>query len=49
MCTKFWLKSVKGRYHSEDQGVDGRIILNIDLWEIGLEGVGFIRLAQDTV
>jgi hypothetical protein len=27
MRTKFWIESEKGRYHSEDLGVDGRIIL----------------------
>jgi hypothetical protein len=27
MFTKFWLESLKIRYHSEDQGVNGRIIL----------------------
>jgi hypothetical protein len=25
--TKFWQKNLKGKYHSEDLGVDGKIIL----------------------
>jgi hypothetical protein len=28
MCIKFWLESLKGRDHSEDLGIDGRIILS---------------------
>jgi len=31
----------------EDLGVDGRVILNIDLREIGWEDIGCIHLAQD--
>jgi hypothetical protein len=27
MATNFWTKSVKGRDHLEDQGIDGRIII----------------------
>jgi hypothetical protein len=26
---KFWLESLKGRDHSEDRGIDGRIILDL--------------------
>jgi hypothetical protein len=27
MRTRFWLESLKGKYHSEDLGIDGKIIL----------------------
>jgi hypothetical protein len=26
ICTKFWSKNLKGRDHSDDLGIDGRII-----------------------
>jgi hypothetical protein len=26
-CTEFWLESVEGRDHSEDLGIEGRVIL----------------------
>jgi hypothetical protein len=32
--------------HSEDLGVDGRIVFKINLREMGLKGVGQIYLAQ---
>jgi hypothetical protein len=35
MHTIFWLENVKGRDHSEDIGVDGRIILE---WTLGKQG-----------
>jgi hypothetical protein len=35
MYTKFWLETPRGRDHSEDLGVDGRIILQ------DCEGVAF--------
>jgi hypothetical protein len=40
----FWLENLKGRGKSEDQDVDGRIIL-IDHKEIAWEGVDWINLA----
>jgi hypothetical protein len=45
MRTKLWLESLKGREHSEDLGVDGRIISKLILgkqdWEMW---AGFIWL-----
>jgi hypothetical protein len=31
MRTRFWFESLKGRDHSEDLGVDGKIILKLIL------------------
>jgi hypothetical protein len=45
MYTKFWMESLKGRDHSEDLSVDGRIILK---WVLGREGVDSIHVAQDS-
>jgi hypothetical protein len=42
-CSRFWWESPKERDHWEDQG-DG---IRMDLREIGLGGVDWIRLAQD--
>jgi hypothetical protein len=42
-CTRFWWESRKERDHWEDQGVGGKM----DLREIGLGGLDWIRLAQD--
>jgi hypothetical protein len=44
MRTKLWLESLKGRDHSEDLGVDGRIILNCILVTFGRGGIGFFWL-----
>jgi hypothetical protein len=41
------LGSLKGRRQSENLGVDGRIIIKMDLKEIGLEDVDWISLAQN--
>jgi hypothetical protein len=35
MCENFRSENLKGRNHSEDLDVDGRIILRLDLKEIG--------------
>jgi hypothetical protein len=32
-CAKFWWESMKGKDHSEDLGVGGRIILKFILWK----------------
>jgi hypothetical protein len=44
---RFWWESPKERDHSEDQGVGGKMGVRMDLREIGLGGVDWIRLAQD--
>jgi hypothetical protein len=36
MPAMFWLENLKGRYDSEDLGIDKRIILE---WEMGLRSV----------
>jgi len=38
MHTKFWSENLKGRDHLEDLGIDGMIILRVDLREIAWEG-----------
>jgi hypothetical protein len=45
--TWFWWKSPKKRDHSQNQGVDGRIGIRMDLWDIGWGCVEWIQLAQD--
>jgi hypothetical protein len=47
MVKKFWLESLKGRYHMEDLVIDWRIILIWILREIGYADVDWIHLAQD--
>jgi hypothetical protein len=46
MHTVFWSENLKGRDHSEDLGVDERLII-IDVRKIRLECVDWIHLAQD--
>jgi hypothetical protein len=46
-CTRFWWESPKERDHLEDQDIGGKIGIRMDLGEIGLGGVDWIRLAQD--
>jgi len=43
----FWLGNLRERDHLEDKGVDGRIILRMDLQEVGWGGMDWIDLAQD--
>jgi hypothetical protein len=38
------MESLKGRDHTEDLGVDGRIILK---WKLGFGGMDWVHLAQD--
>jgi hypothetical protein len=46
-CTRFWWESPKERDHWEDQGVGGKMVIRMDLREIGLGGVDWIRLSED--
>jgi hypothetical protein len=45
--TKFWSENLKGRDHTEDLGIDEKIIFRMVLTEIGWEGVDRIHVAQD--
>jgi hypothetical protein len=47
MHVRFLSENLKGRDHSEDLGVDGRIILEWILVKTVLEFVEWIRLDQD--
>jgi hypothetical protein len=38
MQTTFWLENLQGRDHSEDLGVDGKIILKWNLGKYGGRG-----------
>jgi hypothetical protein len=39
-ATKFWLKSLKVRNHSQDLGVDGRVMLKWIIGKCGLDSYG---------
>jgi hypothetical protein len=43
----FPLEKLKGRYYSENLGVDGKITIRADRREIGWEVVDWKHLAQD--
>ena len=49
MYTGFRWGNVRERYHLEDPGVDGRIILRwiFRKWDVGRGGMDWIDLAQD--
>jgi hypothetical protein len=47
MHIKVWLENPNGSNHSEDLGVDGKVILAIDFKEIGWKGMDCISLVQD--
>jgi hypothetical protein len=47
MRTKFCLEILNGRDNSEDQGVDGRMILKLIMWD-RLGGCGLDSVAHDT-
>jgi len=38
MCTQFWFENLKGRDHSEDLGIDGKVILE---WILGKGWKGY--------
>jgi hypothetical protein len=42
-----WFENIKGREHSEDLGVDGRIISELITTERGEKGVDWMLLVQD--
>jgi hypothetical protein len=45
----FWFGNLEKRNHMEDQGVVGKIILQLDLREMEWEGEDGMYLAQDRV
>jgi hypothetical protein len=45
MLTHFWLENLKGRDHTDYVAVDWRVIIKMDLREIGWEVVNWIHLA----
>ena len=48
MHTGFRLENLKEKDHFEDLGINGGIILKMDLKEMGWEGMYSIQLAQET-
>jgi hypothetical protein len=46
-CAGFWWENLGERDQWENPGVDGRILFNVDLKEVGCGGVDWIGLAQD--
>ena len=47
MCTGFWWGSLRERDHWGDPDVDGRIIIKMDLQEVGGGGGDWMELARD--
>jgi hypothetical protein len=47
MCTGFWWGGLREGDHLGDPGVDGKIILKMDLHIVGGVGMDWIELAQD--
>jgi hypothetical protein len=49
-CTRFWWEIPKEKYHSEDQGIDGRILSECTLKRLAGEmWIGFDWLRLGTV
>jgi hypothetical protein len=48
LSTRFWRETLRERDQWRDQGVDGRIIIKMDLKEVGCGVMDWIELAQDT-
>jgi len=46
-CLSFWWGNLRERDHLEDLGVEGSIIIKMDLQEVGCGGMDWIELAQD--
>ena len=47
MQTGFWRVGLREREHLEDTGIEGRIIVKMDLQEVGWRGMNWIDLPQD--
>ena len=47
MCTGFWWGNLRERGNWGDTGVDGRIILRLDVPEVGQGSGDWMELAQD--
>jgi len=45
--TGFWRVGLREREHLEDTGIEGRIIVKMDLQEVGWRGMNWIDLPQD--
>jgi hypothetical protein len=45
--TGFWWGDLTERGHLEDLGVDGNVMLNMDLQEVGWGGMDWIDLTHD--
>jgi len=46
-CTMFWWGNLRERKLLGDPGADGRMILRMDLQEVGCGGLDWMKLAQD--
>jgi transposase len=48
VCTGFWCGILREIEHLGDPGIDGRIILKMDLKDVGYDGMDWIELAHVT-